>query len=535
MDGIRRITGTLAPTRHSESAAPHVAPKVAKAVDGFDAVRSTRAAETYPPLGPTRLASDPETPLVLTGCAPNHPYVVTMARPHPEDPANMTLLGTVSVTSDAKGRIDLGLNALRQILKREPSAEELRFGGTVALKLMGEKPRYALAPNEAKLVSAMGDGDRVTITAQPAASAAKAPPVVTASQDFVEAPSNVVRRDFDPKADGMVGYSLVPEKAGKHPTVVLWGGSGGNIPHGWANYLASQGFAVVALRYFTYDANDPDVASGAIHHLIDQLPLERFAKAISWAKAQPFCDPFRLSVLGESRGGEAAFLVAQHFGNDLGLHAVIPLRPLDNVVGSKINGADFKGEPEQSSWTVGGEPISFLAKPKGVFQGEEALELARKSGTLGEITWQGKKVPVAALRPGFEAYMPKLPTIDTSEFNGRIVAIGGTADTLWPADVAVRRIAFDRRQFQHADDVFFNVIGAGHYTAPGRRSTNILSEKYMPLVVSSADPNRIFVTPDGGTPEMNAIYDVLNQVAVVRALNGEGVDYLPFNELVERP
>lgn len=534
MDGIRRVLGSAAPTRHSDHTPPQVARRSAGAVDGFDAVRSARAAETYPPLGPPRLASDPEVPLVLAGCAPNQPYLITMARPHPEDP-NMALLSRTSAASDASGRIDVGLVALHAVLKREPSAEERRYGGTIALKLMGEKQRYALAPIEAKLVSAMGDGDRVTIMAQPVAAAVEAPPVVTASQDFVEAPKNVVRRDFDPKTDGMVGYTLVPEKSGKHPTVVVWGGSGSTIPHGWANYLASQGFAVVALRYFTYDAKDPDVESGAIHHLIDQLPLERFAKAIAWAKTQPFCDPCRLSVLGESRGGEAALLVAQHFGNELGLQTVIPLRPLDNVVGSKINGADFKGEPEQSSWTVGGEPVPFLAKPTGVFQCEEALELARKSGTLGEITWQGKQVPVAALRPGFEAYMPKMSTIDTSEFNGRIVAIGGTSDALWPADVAVRRVAVDRRRCAHTDDVFLNVRGAGHYTAPGRRSTNILSEKYMPLVVSNADPNRIFVTPDGGNPEANAIYDVLNQLAVVRALSGEGVDALPFSELLERP
>ena len=537
MEGIRPNRLLAAPGRHSpiagttQPAPPEAGREVAKAAPPPPRARSLGLA-AFPPLGPPRLASDPELPLVLSGLKPGVRYAIVMARPHPEP--NKSLIAELTIEADSAGTIDLGAIALRRALGREPTPAELRYGGTIALKLMDEKPTYALAPTQLRLLPAMKQtGDRVLISAQPLVEGPPAPPAVLARQDFYDVPEGAVRSDFDPRRDGMVGYTLLPKGAsGKLPTVVVWGGSGGNIPDGWANYLVSQGFAVVALRYFTYDAKDPNVANGAIHFLINELPLERFARAVTWAKAQPFCDTDRLSVLGESRGGEAALLVAQHFGNRLGLENVVPLRPLDIVVGSKINGADFLGEPELSSWTVGGKPLPFVAKAPGVTQPEEAIELARKSGKLRYIDWNGKKLAVADLRAGFDDYLPRHSTIDVTEFAGRIISVGGDADAMWPAELAVRRVAAQRRG---RDDVHVNIRGAGHYTAPGQRSTAIPDSLYLPVAMSGANAHRSFLAPNGGTPERNALYDVLNQLVVVRGLRGEKVDTLPFNELVERP
>lgn len=535
MDGIKRITGTSAPLRHfsiAQSEQPS-APPADQLVRRSAQPSRVRAftAEAFPPLGPTRLASDIELPLVLSGLAAGRAYVVTMVRPHPTS-ADMSLVRELQATADAAGKVDLGLLALRDVLGREPTREERRYGGTVALKLMGEKPNAFLTPRQASFVPAMAGGDRVLISAQPAAGEGPLPPAVLARQEFTANAEGVTRTDLDPARDGMVGYTLLPpNSAGKTlPTVVVWGGSGGNIPNGWASYLASQGFAVVALRYFTYDAKDPSVGTGAIHHLIDELPLERFGRAIAWAKAQPFCG--ELSVLGESRGGEAALLVAQHLGDRLGVRNVVPLRPLDFAVGSKINGADFKGEPELSSWTLGGKPLPFAAKGKGVMQPEEALAMARASGTLRYYDWYGEKVPVAPLRPGFEAYEPGTAVIDVGGYRGRIVSVGAVDDAMWPSDVAVRRVAEQRRG--HAGDVLINVRGAGHYTEPGRRSTNILGEDYVPIQTTGGPPLG-FLCPNGGTAGVNALYDVLNQLVVSRALKGESTARLPFSELVERP
>ncbi len=532
MDGVRRNSGVSAPVRHSQIAAP-AAIRADQKPDRLETVRgSGRAALTltsFPPLGPTRLASDLEIPLTLSGLVSGLRYAIAMARPHPEP--DKSLLAELTATADNQGQIDLGALALRRALGREPTREELRYGGAVALKLMTERPMFALAPTQLTFVPAMTGGDRVLISAQPLVEGPPAPPPVLARQELTCVPEGTVRRDFDPTTDGMVGYTLLPKGAsGKLPTVVVWGGSGGNIPDGWANFLVSQGFAVVALRYFTYDAKDPNVAAGAIHFLINELPLERFERAIVWAKAQPFCDTNRLSVLGESRGGEAALLVAQHFGNRHGLQCVVPLRPLDIVVGSKINGADFLGEPELSLWTLAGKPLPFVAKARGVTQPEEAIALAKRAGKLHYIDWNGTKTPVAELRPGFESYLPNQSSIDVSAFAGRIVSLGSDADALWPADVAVRRIAAQRRG-RH--DVHVNIRGAGHFTAPGQHSTAIPSSIYIPLAMSNAQCS--FLAPNGGTPERNALYDVLNQVVVLRGLRGEKVDALPFNELVERP
>ncbi len=538
MDGVKRSSGVLVPQGHGQVVARTKMADGGLPLDLLEttrrvsaAPRPLRALESFPPLGPPRLASDPEIPLVLSGLVPGVEYSIAMARPHPEP--NKSLVAELVARANADGVIDLGELALRRVLKRDPTAEELRYGGTVALKLMTEKPMFALPPVQANMLPALKKGDRVLISAQPLVESPPSPPAVLARQELYAVPEGAVRRDFDPKADGMVGYTLLPKNAnGKLPTVVIWGGSGGNIPNGWANYLVSQGFAVVALRYFTYDAKDPNVASGAIHHLINELPLERFERAIAWAKSQSFCDAGRLSVLGESRGGEAALLVAKHFGNKWGLRNVVPLRPLDIVVGSKINGADFLGEPELSSWTLAGEPVPFVAKAKGVTQPEEALELARKSGKLRYVNWEGKKLAVADLRAGFDSYLPTQSTIDVSGYEGRIISVGANDDALWPCELAVRRVAAQRRG---RDDVLVNVRGAGHYTAPGQESTAIPSSIYLPVELSGTNVGKSFLAPNGGTPEVNALYDVLNQLVVVRGLRGEKVDSLPFSELVERP
>ncbi|MEZ0314969.1 MAG: hypothetical protein ACAI38_24630, partial [Myxococcota bacterium] len=70
---------------------------------------------------------------------------------------------------------------------------------------------------------------------------------------------------------------------------------------------------------------------------------------------------------------------------------------------------------------------------------------------------------------------------------------------------------------------------------PGQESTAIPSSIYIPLGLSGANADRSFLAPNGGTPETNALYDVLNQLVVLRGLRGEKVDTLPFNEVVERP
>jgi Acyl-CoA thioester hydrolase/BAAT N-terminal region len=74
--------------------------------------------------------------------------------------------------------------------------------------------------------------------------------------------------------DGAIhGVLLVPKAAGRHPGVLVVGGSEGGIPLRKAAWLASHGYAALALAYFRYDDLPPR---------LEGIALEYFGSALAW-------------------------------------------------------------------------------------------------------------------------------------------------------------------------------------------------------------------------------------------------------------
>ena len=150
------------------------------------------------------------------------------------------------------------------------------------------------------------------------------------------------------RADGLVGVFYEPPGGGRHPAVLVLGGSGGGIPPaaGPAGGLASRGYAVLALAYFGVDGLPRELSN---------IPLEYFGRALGWLAAQPSVDAGRIGVLGASRGGELALLLGVSYSNIL--RTVVAYMP-SNVV--------WRGCCDQSTpvaWTVGGRPIAMMPPP----------------------------------------------------------------------------------------------------------------------------------------------------------------------------
>ncbi|MBY0385443.1 hypothetical protein K2X05_09815 [bacterium] len=318
------------------------------------------------------------------------------------------------------------------------------------------------------------------------------------------------------------GFAIVPKGKGPFPTVVLWGGSGGNIPYGWANYLAQNGIAVVAIRYFSYDAKDPAVLRGAVNYLIHQLPIERFGAAVTWAKRQEFVNPNKLFIMGESRGGESALLVSQYLGNQLNLAGTLALRPFHYSVGAKVNGSSFTERVDEASWTFSGKDIPFIAFPDGKTQLQRTIELLVQSGQIQYREQDGVQVPFGPLAPGFTDALSNsstTPPIDVSKFGGRLFSVAGSDDQVWPSPLAIAELRHQRAN--KPNDQLFVVEGAGHYTSPQRSSVRMdgepyfLTTDYSVSLQEAVRKNEALLAVDGGHPVPNAFYDLIQANAVL--------------------
>jgi dienelactone hydrolase len=93
------------------------------------------------------------------------------------------------------------------------------------------------------------------------------------------------------------GTLFLPPGTGPHPALLVLGGSEGGLPARRAAWLASHGYAALALAYFRYDD---------LPQLLMNIPLEYFGEALAWMMHRPEIAPDRIGVTGVSRGAELA-------------------------------------------------------------------------------------------------------------------------------------------------------------------------------------------------------------------------------------
>ena len=212
---------------------------------------------------------------------------------------------------------------------------------------------------------------------------------------FVTSPS-VTIVDQRPAKSGFYGEYFRPSATSSHTAIVLVGGSNGGLANGYAaGLLASHGYPVLALAYFDVPGLPP---------VLQRIPLEYFQRAISWLADQPEADPKRITVLGVSRGGEAALLIGATYPQLV--RAVAAYVPSDRVYPSPTN-------PGVPAWT-----------------------LARK--------------PVASA------------LIAVEKISGPVFLVGGGDDQLWPSNFFVSDIAERMHDHGRRDVTALNYAHAGH-------------------------------------------------------------------------
>lgn len=285
--------------------------------------------------------------------------------------------------------------------------------------------------------------------AQPASQCALPPdrPVVT--QDIAEG--------------GLVAQYIRPEgEAARLPALIVLGGAEGGIR--WVRrtgaLFAAQGYAVLAISYFRAEGLPPG---------LELIPLETFARGLTWLASQPGVDPHRIGIYGLSKGSEAALLTATRHPE---IRAVIAASP-SNIV--------WPGLPNpfipQSSWSEGGAPVPFL--PYDMSQGFTSIHALFM-----------QSLPGAAQHPG--------AVIPVERISGPILLISGEADGLWPAktmaDAIVARLRANN--FRHRV-VNLSYPEAGHMTPtpPGLGPTAPASLAGMGGTVEGPDRARAAAWP----------------------------------------
>lgn len=230
-----------------------------------------------------------------------------------------------------------------------------------------------------------------------------------------------------------------PRTASGLPVVVI-GGSGGGVPWQQAALLAAEGHPALAVAYFAFPGLSADLRD---------VPIERFVAATDWLRGQT--GQQSIGVIGTSRGSEAAALLATYF--PAGISRVVLLVPSHVVNGGFGPGVSGPA----AAWTLRGRPVPFVTSTRQQ-QTRMARALAqdgaRAPGFVGTPTFLESWVaPGAEDRYG----------IPLERFPGRVLAIGGAADTMWPSAVGAARIV-ERVRRTGAPDRARAVIleGAGH-------------------------------------------------------------------------
>ena len=258
------------------------------------------------------------------------------------------------------------------------------------------------------------------LAATSAGSAPAAPPTGAALAEPVETAVS---------ADGLVGELYRPAGRPARAAILVLGGSEGGVAGASheARDLARHGYVTLALAYF---------GAPGLPDSLTNIPLEYFKSAIDFLGERPGVDPNRIGVVGTSKGGEAALLVAATYSQVRAVVAGVP----SSVAWQGYNPKNpLDAAP---SWTLQGKAVSFVPYAMDA-PFTSVFDLYRRS--------------LAKLDEHRDAL------IRVERIAGPVMLACGQADALWPScpmtEAIVSRLKAERFRFPVQ---VLEYPGAGH-------------------------------------------------------------------------
>jgi dienelactone hydrolase len=273
--------------------------------------------------------------------------------------------------------------------------------------------------------------------------------------------------------DGIIGTYFKPEAAEPRPAIIVMHGTANRVMEDRGSLLASRGYAVLSLLYFGGEGLPEDYI---------RIPVEYFEKCIAWLSARPEVKKGGVALIGISRGGEGALVVASRLEQ---VNAVVSISG-SGVVFEGLHKNPREGEPE-TPWTWQGDDIPFVER-------KDSLSFTAKA------IWGGiSKKPVSTLSTYIEGMKDKeamdAATIEVEEIKGPVLLVSGKEDKVWPSS-ELSRIALARleKSDHHFPCEHLDYDGAGH----------VVVLPYQPTTVGYTRVFSGMALDFGGNPEANA-------------------------------
>lgn len=261
----------------------------------------------------------------------------------------------------------------------------------------------------------------------------------------------------------LVANLYYPKNKQNLPFMIMLGGAEGGIDgvDDYAKIISSHGYAVLALGYFNME-NLPKT--------LQRIPVEYFFNAIDRAKEKPFIDTARIGIIGGSKGGEAALLIASMRKDIKGVVAVVP----SNVVWQGIpNGISSI----KSSWTLNGKELPFL-------------KASYSFSFLFKFLGNSKQVEMCELfKTIYTEDKSKIEPalIKVEKINGPILLIAGKDDKRWYSYHMCQMVKdrLDSLKFEHpVHGLYYDHVG---HQVFGPHLTPIINNKYDHLALGGKD------------------------------------------------
>lgn len=265
------------------------------------------------------------------------------------------------------------------------------------------------------------------------------------------------------------GMLFEPADAKDSPVALVFTGSGGGVSANNAALLASRGITAFALAYFNYE----DLPREHVN-----VPLEYFREGIEWVQRRTGRE--RVAVMGASRGGEAALLVAATYPKLVS--AVVAMVSVHVVYGGiKSSLSDMYTVP---AWTLNGRVVPYAGAAPGTLPAPGETRMRATFRPLYLRAWS----------PQFdERYAIRVERIEAP-----VLLLSAGGDELWPSAIGSEKIV--ARLKAHAFSYPVEHIayeGAGHaISQPATLVYSLGQRAFHPAVKS--------YIPIGGTPEASS-------------------------------
>jgi dienelactone hydrolase len=240
------------------------------------------------------------------------------------------------------------------------------------------------------------------------------------------------------------GIFRTPDTDGPFPAVLALGGSDGGTPQYFADLLVPEGFACLSLAYWATPETQP---------WFTEIPLERIERGLRWLIGRPEIRTHdgRVALVGVSRGGELALLVASKFPELVG--PVVAYTPSSVL----WQGFDLTLPPGEtrSSWVHRGEPLPYIPVPPG----------AAPTQSSAGISW------LPMMEPGLnDAEAVDRAAIAVERCTGPVLLVSGGDDRVWPTARMCTMLAARMSRHRRGDAIrHLNYPRAGHMLFPYSR------------------------------------------------------------------